>query len=365
MAESVKKTTNNKETMTEDQEEELNGISNSEIEGELEIADEEVNSLINDTHQSKKQRIEIINSWPTQNQFEIEKVFARKLTTLNIQEGFRPVRFQYSDEKYFQRAGAYILDSLDFLPHRPDLAFDFIWRAIDFLTKQIAIERSLSTNNDKEILKAAVDIVWPAYFESNPQIKNCLLSLLQNIPIQSCEYLFKRIYSDYDESKPNNPNKEVSRLVGFDGGVTRNLIAKKVIESVKLKFSYDASESRRKGSYFFYKYINGNPLTLAVDGTEETLEADLRASLNFTINGILYTFRNDRAHGGVFSPFRSSKSTLRTYAHSSFCFLFGYYLLLALIHSRDNSTIHEEDLINNYNLNIELYKTLYGRNLKK
>ena len=338
---------------------------NLEETNEITISDEEVNSLVNDTEQSKRQRIEIVNSWPTKNQFEIEKVFTKKLKTLSIQESFRPVNFNYSNEKYFQRSVAYILDSLDFLPNRPDLAFDFIWRAIDFLSRESVSEENIPFNNDKDILKASVDIVWCNYFDQNLNIKNGLLTLLKCVPVQSCEYLFKRIYSIYDDSKPNNPNKEVSRLIGFDGGSVRNTQAKQIIDLIKAKYPYSDTISRRKGSMFLYRYIKGDELTILTDDSTQTIKADFSQSLNFFVNGILYTFRNDRAHGGIFSPFRSSKATMRTYAHCSFTFLLGYYLLIALIHKRDSSLITEETLKNNYNLNIELFKKLYGRNLKR
>lgn len=332
---------------------------------DIEFSDTEVNSLINDTEQSKRQRIEIVNSWPTKKQFEIEKVFSRKLETLDIKESFRPVQFNYSNEKYFQRSVAYILDSLDFLPHRPDLAFDFIWRAIDFLSRQTLIDENITFNNDKDILKASVDTVWTNYFNQNINIKKNLLALVQCVPVQSCEYLFKRIYSKYDDSKPNNPNKEVSRLIGYDGGSVRNIQAKQIIDLIKRKYPYTDTISRRKGSRFLYRYIKGDELSISIENPTQTVKADFSQSLNFFINGILYTFRNDRAHGGVFSPFRSSKATMRTYAHCSFCFLLGYYLLIGLIHKRDANLLTDEALQNNYYLNIELFKNLYGRNLKR
>ena len=336
-------------------------FTNINDENLLETSNEEENSLVNDTEQSKKQRIEILNSWPTRNQFQIEKVFQNKLSTLNIPESFRPVSFEFSNEKYFQRSVAYLLDSLDFLPNRPDLSFDFIWRAIDFLSRQIITEQNLQGKNDKEILKSCIDNIWSNYFNANLAIKKEFLRLVDNIPVQSCEYLFKRLYSTYDTSKPMNPNKEVGRLISSDGGKAKNLVAKEVIEKIMKKYSYNDHESRRKGSRFLYLYIKGDSLTIESD----TIVADFSQMLNFIINGILYTFRNDRAHGGVFSPFRSSKATMRTYSHCSFCFLLGYYLLVALIDFRDNNLVIEEKLVNNYNLNIELYKNLYGRNLKK
>ncbi|HOX83210.1 MAG TPA: hypothetical protein PLS08_09280, partial [Chryseolinea sp.] len=154
-------------------------------------------------------------------------------------------------------------------------------------------------------------------------------------------------------------------LLGFDGGTVRNAHAKEVIDKVKLQYPYNNSESRRKGSRFFYRYLRGDLLTFSMNEPPTSIQADFSEILNFTVNGILYTFRNDRAHGGVFSPFRSSKATMRTYAHSSFCFLQGYYLLVALIHYRDSTLISEESILNSYNLNIDLYKNLYGRNLQK
>ena len=70
---------------------------NTQENEDIEFSDAEVNSLINDTEQSKRQRIEIVNSWPTKRQFEIEKVFSRKLEILNIKESFRPVQCETRD----------------------------------------------------------------------------------------------------------------------------------------------------------------------------------------------------------------------------------------------------------------------------
>jgi len=338
---------------------------NNEADTGLDKADEEVNSLVNDTEQSKRRRIEIVHSWPSKAQFEIEKIFSEKLQSLSIPEAFRPVSLNYSNEKFFQRSIAYMLDALDFLPYRPDLAFDFIWRAIDFLTSQTVSEQGISCNNDKDILRASVDTLWTNYFKTNPILNACFLKLIQCVPVQSCEYLFKRLYANYDASKPNNPNKEISRLIAFDGGAARNLEAKQVIELIRQNYPYDGMISRRKGSRFLFRYIKGDELTVSDGALSKTISANLAQQLNFCINGILYTLRNDRAHGGVFSPFRSSKATLRTYAHCGFSFLLAYYLLLALIDIRDDKLINKELLINNYHLNIELFTDLYGRNLKR
>jgi len=167
------------------------------------------------------------------------------------------------------------------------------------------------------------------------------------------------MYFHYDNSKPNNPNKEIARLVGFDGGSISNLVAKDIIQKIKLKYDYSNIEERRKGSRFLYRLLKGDELN--IDG--EIIKADFDQKLNFLINGILYTFRNDRAHGGIISPFRSSKATMKTYAHCSFCFLTGYYLLLALIHFRSDKLILTTELKRNYSDNLKMYKELYGRNL--
>jgi len=45
---------------------------------EIKIIDSELSLLVNDTESSKHKRIEINNSWPKENKFEIENIYHSK-----------------------------------------------------------------------------------------------------------------------------------------------------------------------------------------------------------------------------------------------------------------------------------------------
>lgn len=103
-------------------------------------------------------------------------------------------------------------------------------------------------------------------------------------------------------------------------------------------------------------------LLMDIDGA--IYRPSIQNRLNIAINGLLYSFRNDRVHGGSFSPFRSSKASLRTYAHSTYSFLLTYYLLLSLLHFRDGQVMTDDDALVNLDINLNLYRQLYGNNIK-
>lgn len=237
--------------------------------------------------------------------------------------------------------------------------------------------------------------------------------LFSKIPVQSCEYLFKRLYEHFDgqedivkTQRHSETKRLIGRLTGFDGGKIKNSKIAKILVEIYDKFGYTPKnpENIRKGSMLFYRIFdrkdkcndechdecNGKceiisfkkresaPKLTALDiklKTEHNIELDIESErsykielddkLNFLINGILFTFRNDRAHGAVFSPFRSSKASIKTYAHCNFCFLAAYILLLILLQKNDNYRISNKDVVKNINQNIDLFSKLYGNTLKE
>lgn len=54
--------------------------------------------------------------------------------------------------------------------------------------------------------------------------------------------------------------------------------------------------------------------------------------MKLLINGLLYTYRNERFHGDAFSPFKSSKTQLKTFAHAYFCLISTYFFIAQLIY---------------------------------
>ncbi|WP_206667351.1 hypothetical protein, partial [Bacillus cereus] len=82
-------------------------------------------------------------------------------------------------------------------------------------------------------------------------------------------------------------------------------------------------------------------------------------------SGLLYTYRNDRFHANAFSPFKSSKATIKTYAFAHFSFLFTYYLVLMVFHEDNPSDFKLSDIFFNVNHNLDLFINIYGKHLTR
>lgn len=118
----------------------------------------------------------------------------------------------------------------------------------------------------------------------------------------------------------------------------------------------------RKAS-LLYRYILKNNLILIA---EKNYEIELKDRLHILVSGFLYTLRNDIMHGSSISITKSSKTTLGTYAIDYFGFLLIYYLLLFLVLNKFSSDYPEDvydKLANNIEININLYKQLFGKEI--
>ncbi len=78
-------------------------------------------------------------------------------------------------------------------------------------------------------------------------------------------------------------------------------------------------------------------LQLILKGREVTVnkhkyQLGLEKRLEFLLSCVLYTSRCERFHGDYFSPFKSDRANLDTYAFSYYLLAFCYIYLLTLIH---------------------------------
>ncbi|WP_371017749.1 hypothetical protein [Pseudalkalibacillus sp. JSM 102089] len=348
-------------------------------------------SEIEDTTEYKKRRVQYIKDWPNNEQFEIEKRLFEKINELPNNITFIPFEFNYLEENTYNLLLSLFLDALDFLPNRPDLSFDFIWRIIDTYSSEV-----FPGLHGKDTINKCIKQIWTPAIENNAILKEAIDSLFLNIPVQSCKYLFKRLYENFDEQEDlvkqshKDTRQLIGRLVGFNGGKIENDKIARILVEINDKYGYTPHTPAeiRKGSMLFYRLFDWNDNLDEISfgkreyeteldiklKTEHQIEIDLKSKrgykidledkLNILINGILYTFRNDRAHGAVFSPFRSSMASLKTYAHSNFCFLAAYILLLILMSNNNEYKMKNESVVENITQNIYLFQKLYGRELK-
>lgn len=353
-------------------------------------------SEIQDTTEYKQLRVQAIRDWPRNKPFDVENEFLNRVNKLPIT--FIPFQFHYLEENTYNLLLSLFLDTLDFLPMRPDLSFDFIWRAIDTYSSEV-----FPNLKSKEALQKCIKEVWTPALTEDVDLLKAFNSLFTSIPVQSCEYLYKRLYQSFDINEALTKQSQlIGRLIEFDGGAIQNQKIAILLAEIYYKFNYNPQEFRkiREGSRLLYRLFGckntcddkcsdeckgkcggisfeksenesefdvnlkrEDKITINIR-SERSYKIELEDKLNFLINGILYTFRNDKAHGAVFSPFRSSKASIKTYAHSNFCFLAAYILLLILMGRNDEYKISNKDVVENITKNIDLFQKLYGRVLK-
>lgn len=269
-------------------------------------------------------------------QLPIERAFAERVGQKS-DTFFKPVAVNDLDSVTFHRELSYLVDAFDSLPWRVDIAFDSTWKAFELETKEVY------GGNATDRLKRTAGVVESSIVEQ----------LCDSIPVQSCEYLFKRLVSDVvDESVEHGLKNRI--LHSTDQPI------RMLLDHLQLTYGSGSAESRRKGALLLRRALRGETLKLGeVAGFR--LETISRARILISL--FLYTTRNERFHGASFSPFVSSAASLRTYTHPFFAFLASYYLLLSVwLDTRPQALSMNRDgllrsLVDNLDTAVEIFGT--------
>jgi hypothetical protein len=276
-------------------------------------------------------------------QLPIERAFADRVAR-SSGVFFKPVSLRDSSSVEFHRQLSYLIDAFDALPERVDIAFDSTWKAFDSAS---SYQGSVNMTERLKLLAPSIDAT----------VANRLSA---NFPVQSCEYLFKRLVSDVVASPTDDRVVRImNRIAGLNDG--------KIVQLLSfLRTSYgDASaDSRRKGTLLLRRALRGDVLQL---GAVAGFGLDVRSRSRVLLSLYLYTARNDRFHGESFSPFVSSAASLRTYTHSYFSFLASYYLLLCVWLDRcpDVLSCDAAGLAGSLDANLKSAIELFGRHWEK
>lgn len=262
----------------------------------------------------RKARLEAIAQWAKvgvlkpRKLFPIEEIFMNRVKA-KTDIFFKPIQIGELNSVEFHRQLSYLIDAFDSLPRRVDMAFDSTWKAFELETKEFAPQQNI-TDRLKTVAEAVdkdvVDLI-------------CL-----NFPVQSCEYLYKRLISDVVDKNVNHHLKN-----RIDNSKDNQQI-RQLLEHLELLYNKDSSATRRNGALLIRRALEGEQLKLTNGSsvTFVTLDSDSKAQILISL--FLYTARNERFHGSTFSPFISSAASLRTYTHPFFAFLATYYLLISL-----------------------------------
>lgn len=309
---------------------------------------------------AKQQRIDHFNLWPSVQDFPAESSFRERVKNFSISDLFFPYQVPQTTDQHVHIVISYLLDAVDSLPYRPDHAFDWTWRAFEYLTSNASSGVGNITETIRNIASPEVDF----YFSSNTQAENSFFDLIKNIPFQTCEYWLKRIVAGAPYSFSQGNHKSLSsyakRLLFANG---QPPVANPSIHSVLsyLGSNFDLSDdtSRRNGASLLRRIVRGESVILGATSVQLT-----RSELFFfLLSGLGYAFRNDRAHAKSIAPFRSSYASVKTYAHCWFMFLLIYQSAFIFLHSSKSPQVFTGCPAQNFMSNNQAYAKLFADHL--
>ncbi len=282
-------------------------------------------------------RVSNHNSWPAVALFPCEREFIEQLARHNIQQIFVTTTLAPNDaDEPFNAAVGHILDCLDSLPKRPDAAFDSLYKVID---QNLGAFCQPNTSR----MLSAVD----AFFQAHPKEWATISEALAgNVPQQTADYAASRILDCHIQANPPHTEdikKRAKRSLGqqrYNAFCDKFLVANPQDPSI---FDLPYQNRRNAGRLIRLQFRQSIALTKSssthsTSPTQSVLDLSLQQNiltpkekLHSLMEICLSTYRHERFHGVSFSPFRSSKATLKTYAHAYYMLMVAYVILLGLL----------------------------------
>lgn len=308
----------------------------------------------------KEKRIEYLNNWPNSEPFDIEKKYYDLVKNTKGSCGtiFIPFPLQRDEDILYNKAISFMIESIDQLEKYPNFSYEFIFKAYDCFSKHY--HPSIEQITDK--LKTLCDNEWNNILESHTLLKEAFEKLIAVIPVKACQYLYIRL------CYTTQVNKAYSRVTtDISGGTSVSSNKRKAfVDDIEAKYGADYShyaDTIRKAS-MLYRYLLKNDTIIVGTNTYNITTED---RLHVLVSGFLYTLRNDIMHGSSMAITKSSKTTLGTYAIDYFAYLLLYYLLVILIidkFSSDYASDIYDQLADNIERNVDIYKQLFGREIE-
>lgn len=267
---------------------------------------------------SRKLRHAVIGEWSrygigTRRQlFRVEQEYRSRVDAVRSSL-FRPLPLSVENDYHKGREISYLVDSLSLLEERPDLAFDVMWKAFDS-----AISR-VSASNITDSLHTFVVSRW-----ASDSIVNELCSF---VPFRASSYMYKKLV--VGDSSGVTDERATKRLSRLDSGSLELLFC-----YLRDKFGSVDPVPRRDGVRVLARSLAGQPVSTG----RSSISLNSTERCGLLISGLLYTFRNERIHGGNTSPFLSSKANIGTYTVPWYASVVAYYCLI-LVWSRDDGVV--------------------------
>lgn len=280
-----------------------------------------------------EKRIAYNNTWPETGQWysDVQQMLNGWLKEQGIKQIFEPVKLsEGARDVLFPNAKlnkvfSGIIDVYDELPYRPDEGFDIAWRSLEiFMNHQRSIAWKKDSDQTPHLIKRTVnDLVLPMV-NDDLRVKDMMEGYLNNIPLSTLIYSILRCYIEHDLAINTQIDKVSARA--------HDCLSKALYNAIKTKYKLDekvkpSPDVLRKAALLLQLILKGKEVE--VEGTKFQLPLERR--LEFMMSCILYTYRCERFHGDYFSPYKSDRADLDTYAFSyyllSFCYIYQWMLI--------------------------------------
>lgn len=309
-------------------------------------------------------RVSNHNNWPAVELFPCEKQFLERLARLNVQQVFLTAPMVPCDtDEPFNAAVGHILDCLDSLPRRPDAAFDSLYKVID--QNLTHFERP----NISRVI-SAID----SLFDAEPAYWSAISELLaSSIPQQTADYAAARILECHIVSNPPHSDelkKRAKRSIGNRryAHICSRFLVPNPQNAALLYLPYP--NKRNAGRLMRMMFTQRNPydpskVSSSAAGSllDLSMQANIlspREKLRALMEMCVVTYRHERFHGEAFSPFRSSKASLKTYAHAYYLLMVAYVIVLGLLQLQGKGGMNPDAILNLVKQSTNRYLAFFG-----
>lgn len=305
-----------------------------------------------DNNRCRAERLEAISAWSLNGVKEVraligvEKDFSERV---KASKGcFCPIKLNDSSDLDYQREIGYLIDSFDALPMRPDFAFESVWKALESETR---------------VYNPKASITLRMIMLAQQGDKRVLMKLAEAMPLQSCEYLFKIIVTDYimpSERAGSTDRGATQESKRVDTVAKNSSQLNELFDYMRQKFSASDPSSARDGAFLLRHGLRGDSVHMG-DHNWPCLDEEARALILIPL--YLYSARNDRFHADFSSPFISGVASLRTYTLPYHAFMVAYHMLLEIwLRKRPNVVSGNLDsLFAMLDQNLDYMRELFGR----
>lgn len=308
----------------------------------------------------KKERVNCHNKYPELVQFKAERKFKGKLDQANGVTPFEPTQIGYGDDAVYQTCIGHLIDGLEFLPYRPDYMFDHSFKVID--------ETAGHFFPGKGIKGIVQGLPTKLLNHSRGEWESIIDFLGKNIPLMTCRFLVKRICEAHFLPDGNSKQLKDRASNCFGAQFYDEFINRFALDDSGQATGSISTERINKGASFLKLYLSGKKGTkIASDSSYKCLDLTNEKNvpshnkrMEFILSLLLFNMRNERSHGAVLSPFRTSKSSIERYKSYYFAMLCSYIFCLGALDLRGFGDIPVGNMILCAEKNIQLQADFFS-----